>query len=157
MDMHRILFIHGAPRTILLYKKKQKWWAAGYFERVCALYTCSSMCQYAWVAHGDHFLHVGRGYSVDLYRILGIHALARAMWMTSTGSRIVCLWVAVAWMRPVQVRQRLPVCMGCIYGALFAYGMRMQRGYAPYLGHTWTPTHPLITQTKAKTVGCRVV
>ena len=56
---------------------------------------------YAWDAYGDHFLHVGRGYSVDLYRILVIHALARAMWITSTGSRIVCLWMAVAWMRPV--------------------------------------------------------
>ena len=47
--------------------------------------------------------------------------------------------------------------MGCIYWALFAYGKRIQHGYAPYLVHTRTPPHPLITQTKAKTVGCRVV
>ena len=101
MDIHRILFIHGPPHILLLHEKKQKQLAAGWCEHVCALYKCPSVCQYAWVAYGDHFLHVGRGYSVDMYRILVIHEPARAMWITSTGSRIVCLWMAVAWMRPV--------------------------------------------------------
>ena len=101
MDMHRILVIHAPPHTLLLHKQKQKQWAAGWFKHVCALYRCPSVCQYAWVAYDGHFLRVGRGFSVDLYRILVIHALARAMWIRSTGSRIVCLWAAVVRMRPV--------------------------------------------------------
>jgi len=85
----------------LITKKKQKQWAAGWCEHACALDRCPSVCQYAWFAYGDHFRHVGRGFSVDMYRILVIHTLARAMWAASTGSRIVCLWMAVAWMCPV--------------------------------------------------------
>ena len=90
------------PHTLLLWKKNQKSLAAGWCEHVCALYRCPSVRHYAWVAYGDRFLHVGRGYSVDMYRILVIPALAlaRAMWITSTGSRIVCLWMAVAWKCP---------------------------------------------------------
>ena len=101
MDMHHILVIHAHPHTLLLNKKMQKQWAAGWCEHVCALYRCPSVCQYAWGAYGDHFLHVERDYSVDMYRILVMHELALAMWITSTGSRIVCLWMAVAWMCPV--------------------------------------------------------
>ena len=101
MNMHRIFVIHATPHTLLLHKQKQKQWAARQFEHGCALYRCPSVCQYAWVAYGDHFLHVGQGSSVDMYRILIIHVLARAMWIRSTGSRIVCLWMVVAWMRPV--------------------------------------------------------
>ena len=77
MDMHRILFIHGPPHTLLLHKQKQKQWAAGWCEHVCALYKCPSVCQYAWAAYGDHFS---------------------------------------------------------------ACGARLQRGYVPYLGHTYTRT-----------------
>ena len=69
MDIYRILFMHGLPHTLLLHKQKQKQWAARWCEHVCALYRCPSVCQYAWTAYGDHFLHVRRGYSVDLYRI----------------------------------------------------------------------------------------
>ena len=79
----------------------QKWWAAGWFKHASALYRYPSVCQYAWAAYGDHFLRVRRGYIVDLYRILVIQALARAMWITLAGSRIVCLWMALAWVRPV--------------------------------------------------------
>ena len=93
----RILVINASPHTLLLKKNKQKQWTARQFEHGCALYRCLSVCQYVWDAYGDHFRHVGRGSSVDMYRILIIHVLARAMWIRSTGSRIVCLWVAVAW------------------------------------------------------------
>ena len=101
MDMYRILVIHAPPLTLLFKKREQKQWATGWCEHGSALYRCPSVCQYAWVAYGDHFRHVGRGSSVDMYRILIIHVLARAMWIRSTGSRIVCLWMVVAWMRPV--------------------------------------------------------
>ena len=92
---------HMHPHTPSYYKKKQKQWAVGCCEHACALYRCPSVCQYAWVAYGDHFLLVGRGFSVDMYRILVIHALARAMWITSAGSRIVCWRMALARMCPV--------------------------------------------------------
>ena len=69
MDMHRILVIHGPPHTLLLHKQKQKQWAAGWFKHATALYRYPSVCQYAWAAYGDNFLHVRRGYIVDLYRI----------------------------------------------------------------------------------------
>ena len=93
MDTHRILVIHAPPHTLLLQKKKQKQWAAVRCEHACALYRCPSVCQYAWAAYGDHFRHVGQGSRVDMYRILAIRAPARAMWIRSTGSRIVCLWI----------------------------------------------------------------
>ena len=83
MDMHRILDIHALSLILLLHKNKQTLWAVGWFEHGCALYRCLSVCQYAYIACGDPFLHVGRGFSVDLYRILVIHALARAMWIAS--------------------------------------------------------------------------
>jgi hypothetical protein len=51
-----------------------------------------------------NFIPMIMGFPDRLGDILVIHALARAMWITPTGSRIMCLWVAVALMWPVQVR-----------------------------------------------------
>ena len=76
------------PHTPSYYKKKQKQWAAGRYEHACALYRCPSVCQYAWAGYGDRSLRVVRGFSVDMYRILVIHALTRAMWHVDYVHRI---------------------------------------------------------------------
>ena len=47
MDIYRILFMHGLPHTLLLHKQKQKQWAVGWCEHVCARYRCPRVCQYA--------------------------------------------------------------------------------------------------------------
>ena len=75
--------------------------AYGWLWHGCVLCKCVSDGYCVWGAYNGPYLHVGCVLNMDMYRILVIHAPARAMWIRSTGSRIVCLWVAVAWMRPV--------------------------------------------------------
>jgi hypothetical protein len=94
-------YMHTHTPSYYTQKSKNGGLPGGSSMYVPCMYRWLSVCQHAWVAFNDHFLHVGPGTSVDMYRILVIHALACAMWITLTGSRIVCLWMAVARMCPV--------------------------------------------------------